>query len=206
MKCKYHQISTPGLHNPSMKDGWCLTLCESLPSQTWQASNSQLLGHLTTSSRPPAACRQPKVLPHYNWIRCRSLAKVSVTQGEPRPSLPAGFPVKKNAIGPFFHFKNPKSGWKPLKSLNLGLLKHIIKVDPSINLLHCRIHLGQKSFKILKRLINVCQLHVSLSQFVTNLAQKPNSHLLPPSRHFRRHFPPETNTTVKFCVFDPLGD
>lgn len=38
-----HQISTPGLHNPSMKDGWRLTLCESLPSVwTWQASKRHL--------------------------------------------------------------------------------------------------------------------------------------------------------------------
>ena len=70
-----------------------------------------------------------------------SVLKVWVRQGEPRPSLPAGFPVKKS-IGPLFHFLNHS------QDENLGLLKHIIKVDPSINLLHCRIHLGQKSSKI----------------------------------------------------------
>ena len=99
-----------------------------------------------------------------------SVLKVWVRQGEPRPSLPAGFPVKKRNIRPLFHFLNHS------QDENLGLLKHIIKVDPSINLLHCRIHLGQKSSKIQKRLTNVCHLHISLSQFVIMLAQKTNFH------------------------------
>lgn len=136
-------------------------------------------------------------------VPCKGMGETRRTS-----SIPASWiscQKKHWAIVPFL---KSQSGWKPLKSLSLGLLKHIIKVDPSINLLHCRIHLGQKSSKIQKRLTNVCHLHISLSQFVIMLAQKNklSSHLLPPSRHFRRHFPPETNTTVKFCVFDRPGD
>ena len=40
-----------------------------------------------------------------------SVLKVWVRQGEPRPSLPAGFPVKKN-IGPLFHFLNHSQDMK----------------------------------------------------------------------------------------------